>query len=159
MKYIFIRPIVVCCWVGKYVLGCTNSFSGLEENKCAYTCVCSFPLILMDTIKHISSLSLLLTLQLEPQQVRSLCHHRGPEAIEMCDRAKLSQPCSKKQTRWVSQNRGDVLVWLVLPAPTSVLFVCLVFLAQVGDIPREEQQEKKAQQTQCSLCFPEVSFS
>lgn len=44
-------------------------------------------------------------------------------------------------------------MWLVLQ-------VCALSVsgisAQVGNIPREEQQENKAQQTRCSLCFPGV---
>lgn len=40
------------------------------------------------------------------------------------------------------------------------LLARLTFLAEVGDILRDEQWEKKAQQIQCSLklCFPEVSL-
>lgn len=93
----------MCSWVGKYVLGCTNTFSGLEENKCAQMCVCSFPSILMDTIKYISILCQpILAADLRPC---SWNHKWGlsatigvPAAVEMCDMAKLSQPCSKNQT-------------------------------------------------------------
>lgn len=58
----------------------------------------------------------------------------------------------------VTKQKGCVGVVSTACTHNCVLLVCLEFLAQVGDIPREEQQENKAQKIQCSLCFPEVSF-
>lgn len=58
----------------------------------------------------------------------------------------------------VTEQKGCVGVVSAACTLKCVLLVCLVFLAQEGDILREEMQENKAQQTPCSLYFPEVSF-
>lgn len=116
MKYIFIRPIVVYSWGGKCVLGHTNSFSGLKESsKNTQMLICCFPSVLMDILKDITvPCQPILAAVLKPcswnHSKRGLLAGVGaPAAMEMCDRAKPSQPCSEKQTRLgVSRRRGCV---------------------------------------------------